>query len=355
MKRYIGLEDMSHINCASVLRVIQSSGGISRKQISDITGLSWGGMTKIVNKLMEHEYIVEEKNGAFAGNGRTPGLLRVNTKKHLAAGADINHTGLRAWVTDFSGGLRKMYFRENHFGNREELLENILSFFEMIFQDDKNEEIQAVGIAMQGRVDSEKGISIHFPECENWRDVPLVSILKERFHTEIYLEHDPDCMLFFEMESMDAENVILLRIDQSIGMAVALGGAILRGTGILELPHSIVIPGGKPCKCGLRGCLEAYIAPCMQDGKIQRQALEEMVSPLAVAIYNSICMFHAEAVILTGDLMKYHGMFEDRLFLELQNMQKDTRTAIRFSEDTETAVKGAALIAARQAVNAIRL
>ena len=40
----------------------QSSGGISRKQISDITGLSWGGMTKIVNKLMEHEYIVEEKN-----------------------------------------------------------------------------------------------------------------------------------------------------------------------------------------------------------------------------------------------------------------------------------------------------
>ena len=80
-----------------------------------------------------------------------------------------------------------------------------------------------------------------------------------------------------------------------------------------------------------------------------------MVSPLAVAIYNSICMFHAEAVILTGDLMKYHGMFEDRLFLELQNMQKDTRTAIRFSEDTETAVKGAALIAARQAVNAIRL
>lgn len=355
MKRYLDLEDMSHINCASVLRVIQSCGGISRKQISDITGLSWGGMTKIVNKLLEHAYIVEEKNGASPGNGRTPGVLRINTNKHLAAGVDINHTGLQGWVTDFSGGLKKKYFQENHFRDGEELLQNILSFFERMFGEHKKEGIQAVGIAMQGRVDSENGISIHFPECGHWSHVPLADILKERFQTEIYLEHDPDCMLFFEMKSMDAENVVLLRIDQSIGMAVALNGSILRGKGILELPHSIVIPGGKPCKCGLSGCMEAYTAPCMQDGEIDRQALDEMVYPLAVVIHNSICMFHAETVILTGELMKYHTLFEDRLRLELDSLQRGKETAVRFSEDTAAAVKGAALLAARRAVDSIRL
>lgn len=355
MKKYIGLEDMSQINCSSVLRVIQSCGAISRKQISDITGLSWGGMTKIVNKLFENAYIVEEKSGLSGGNGRTPGLLRINPEKHFVAGADINHTGLRAWVTDFSGGIKKKYFEENHFQDKEELLRNILSFFQRIFEDYKNEQIEAVGIAMQGRVDVENGISLHFPGCENWSDVPLVNILKERFSTEIYLEHDPDCMLFSELENIDMEKVVLLRIDQSIGMAAALNGMILRGKGILELPHSIVIPGGKPCKCGRSGCLEAYIAPCMRDGKICEKAVGEMIYPLAVTIYNMICLFHADTIILTGDMIKYHGLFEQRLTSELHKMLRERKTELLFSEDARTAVRGAALIAAQRAIDSIQL
>lgn len=355
MKKYIGLEDMSQINCSSVLRVIQSCGEISRKQISDITGLSWGGMTKIVNKLFENEYIVEEKSGAFGGNGRTPGLIRVNREKHFAAGADINQTGLRAWVTDFSGGIKKKYFEENHFQDKEELLQNIIRFFGKIFEDYKKGQIQAVGIAMQGRVDAENGISLHFPGCEDWSDVPLAGILKERFRTEIYLEHDPDCMLFSELENVDAENIVLLRIDQSIGMAAAVNGTILRGKGILELPHCIVIPGGKPCACGRSGCLEAYISPCLRSGCISEKAVEEMVYPLAVAIYNMTCLFHADTMILAGDLIKYHTLFEEKLISELHKMQRDKKTKIQFSEDIKTAVRGAALIAVRQAIDSIRL
>ena len=61
MKKYMGLEDMSKVNCSSVLNVIREAKEISRKEISDITGLSWGGMTKIVNKLFDHGYIVEDK------------------------------------------------------------------------------------------------------------------------------------------------------------------------------------------------------------------------------------------------------------------------------------------------------
>ena len=61
MKKYIGLEDMSKVNCSNVLNVIREAKEISRKEISEITGLSWGGMTKIVNKLFEKGYIEEEK------------------------------------------------------------------------------------------------------------------------------------------------------------------------------------------------------------------------------------------------------------------------------------------------------
>ena len=59
MKKYMDLEDMSKVNCSSVLNVIREAKEVSRKEISDITGLSWGGMTKIVNKLFEKGYIEE--------------------------------------------------------------------------------------------------------------------------------------------------------------------------------------------------------------------------------------------------------------------------------------------------------
>ena len=61
MKKYINLEDMTNTYCSNILDVIQKSGTVSRRQITDLTGLSWGGMTKIVNKLLENGYFVEKK------------------------------------------------------------------------------------------------------------------------------------------------------------------------------------------------------------------------------------------------------------------------------------------------------
>lgn len=355
MKKYIGLEDMSQVNCSSVLRVIQSHGELSRKQISDITGLSWGGMTKIVNRLFENEYIVEEKSGAPGGSGRIPGMISLNKEKHFVSGMDINRTGLSACVTDLSGGIKQEYFEENVFGDKEELLHNIMSFSHKISRDYAAHEIQAVGIAMQGGIDADNGISVSFPGCKNWENVPLVSILKEQFCTGIYLEHDPDCMLFSELESADMDNVLLFRIDESIGMAVSLGGTILRGKGLLEVAHCTVIPDGKPCRCGRFGCLEAYIMSCFKHGKIQEKAVEEMIYPLAVTIYNMTSIFNAGTVILTGELMKYSFLFEERLLSELWNMQGDKKTEVKFTDDTRSAVQGAALIAARHAIDTIKL
>lgn len=351
----MGLEDMSQANCSSVLRVIQAHGGISRKQISDRTGLSWGGMTKIVNKLFEHGYIVEEKSGAQGGSGRTPGLIRLNPEKHLAVGVDIHKTGLRASVTDLSGGIRRQYREENPFEDKEGLLRNITDFFETIFRDFPQGQIEAAGIAMQGSIDAEQGISVNFPGCRDWADVPIARILKERFGAEIYLEHDPDCMLFCELGHVDGKHVILLRIDQSIGMAAALDGTILRGRGILEVAHCTVVPGGKICRCGRCGCLEAYISPCIKDGKIQEKAVAEMIAPLAVTIYNLICLFHADTVILAGELMRHSSLFEAPLRLQIQKLQGDKKTEIRFMDDAGSAVTGAALIAASRAVDGIKL
>lgn len=352
MKKYINLEDMTNTNCSNVLDVIQKNGMISRREITDETGLSWGGMTKIVNKLLENGYIVEQKQKSTAQSGRTPSVISVNTQTNFVIGLDINKTGLKALVMNLSGEILKEYKAPVPEGGKEKMLEGIMAFVDVIFRDFKREDIITIGVAMQGIVNAKTGVSVKFPDAADWNNVPLGDILRERFDVNVFVEHDPDCMLYPFLKNK-AENFLLLRIDKSIGMAVSVKNKILKDEGILEVAHTVAVPGGKACVCGLRGCAEAYVAPCIENGVPDEKAIAEFVPVLAVIMKNMTAVFHADTVILTGELMKYRALFADALADALRSVRCEAETV--FSDDDNAAVYGAALLAVRKSINSLSI
>lgn len=353
MKKYIGLEEMSNVNCSSVLNVIGHYGEISRKEISDITGLSWGGMTKIVNKLFEKGYIVEDRSEKISGPGRIPKVISINKAQNFVIGLDINRMGLSAYVMNLAGEVLEEYSEEGSFDCRANLLNGILAFTEKIVEAYKEKNILAIGVAMQGLLDIEQGISIKFPHCPDWRNVPIRDILKEEFHTEVFVEHDPNCMLYSVMRG--EENLLLFRIDSSIGMAVSVNGRIVRGNRLLEVAHQIVVPDGKMCRCGQKGCLEAYISPCFVNKQLQPAAVADMLQPLAVFISNMCRIFNSEKVILTGRLMRHKVFFEKVLLDKFYQYSNKEEVHVEFVEETNRAVHGAALIAVQGAIDQIKI
>lgn len=355
MKQYIGLEEMSNANCACVLGLIQRNGEISRKEISDITSLSWGGMTKIVNKLFESGYIVEEKSESQSGHGRIPNVIRINKNRNFVIGLDVNRGGLNAYVVNLAGDVIKEYWADGAFDTKEDLLLAILSFLEKIVEEYREFHILAIGVAMQGILDAESGVSVQFPYCAGWENVPIRDILKEAFGVEVFVEHDPNCMLYTELREEGKENILLMRIDSSVGMAVSVAGRMLKGNGLLEVAHQIVVPGGKPCRCGQHGCLEAYIAPCFVEKELKTDAVKEMVYPLAVCMRNMCCLLKSEEIILTGNLMKYHSLFDKELLDLFYQYCGETEVSVRFINETDRAVYGAALIAVHGAIEQIKL
>lgn len=354
LKKYIGLEEMSNGNCASVLEVIRNCGEVSRKQISDITGLSWGGMTKIVNKLFEHGYIVEDKSEKATGIGRIPNVIQINRNQNIVIGLDINRMGFRAYVMNLAGDILEEYAEEESYDKKETLLQAILRFTRQAVADYKEKKILAIGVAMQGILDVEYGISMKFPRCPDWNDVPIKEILEQEFGIDVFVEHDPNCMLYAVMNEDESENILLLRLDSSVGMAVSINGSILRGNGLLEVAHSIVIPAGKECRCGQQGCLETYVSSCLVNGKLQEEALPEMMMPMAIFMNNMVQMFHLEKIVLTGRLITYHTRFEKELVEQFQKYCKKD-VIIEFVEEAEHAVHGAALIAAQGAIKELKL
>lgn len=355
MKKYIGLEEMSNENCSSVFSVISSCGEISRKEIAGITGLSWGGMTKIVNKLFEKGYIVEKPWEGSASQGRKPKMICVNSENNFVIGLDVNRMGMTAYVLDLSGKILQEASKDCSFTTKAGIIGEILSFLRQLVSAYEDKNILAIGVSMQGILDAEQGISAEFPQCPDWKDVPIRKILEDEFQTEIFVEHDPNCILYSVLKDREAQNTLLLRMDSSVGMAVSLGGRILRGSGLLEVAHSIVVLDGKPCRCGKRGCLEAYTAACFTEQGVSQEAVGELLTPLTAFLYNMCQLFHVKKVILTGKLMEHKEMFEKQLADRLGQYCSNGKIEIEFVEETGRAALGAALIAVQRAIDQIKV
>lgn len=355
MKKYMGLEDMSKVNCSSVLNVIREAKEISRKEISDITGLSWGGMTKIVNKLFEKGYIEEEKSTASTGAGRTPGVITICKDYNVVIGLDINREGLAGCVLNLAGDILEEYSADVFCETKEELMQSIISFTSRVVKENNKKNILAIGVAMQGIVDVEKGVSIKFPGCEGWNNVEIRDILENHFHQPVFIEHDPNCMLYAAVYNNPMENSVLFRMDRSIGMAVTLDGNILRGNGVLEVAHSIVVPNGKECKCGKRGCVEAYLRACLNGEEFVPEAADEMTKVVSVLMYNMSQIFNTSKIILTGKLIDYKDMFEDKLMEEFYKYVEPGVVKVEFMDETRKVVYGAAMIAIQGAIDQIEI
>ena len=355
MKKYMGLDDMSKVNCSNVLSVIREEKEVSRRVISDITGLSWGGMTKIVNKLFEKGYIEEIRKSSGAGAGRIPGVITICKEKNVVIGLDINREGLRACVLNLAGDVIKEYSKDINATSKETLIQGILAFIASVVKENNKRKILAIGVAMQGIINVDTGISEKFPECLGWENVPIREILIRHFQYPVFIEHDPNCMLYSSIYNNPEENCILFRMDRSIGMAASVGGRIIRGNGLLEIAHSIIVPGGKLCKCGRRGCAESYLASCLVDKKIQADATQEMVKVIPVLMYNMVQVFNATKLILTGELIPYKSVFEKELLKEFYSLEGVEQVKVEFMEETRKAMYGAAMIAIQRAIEEIEI
>lgn len=352
MKKIINNEIMANRNGANVLNIIQENVNISRRQITELSGLSWGGMTKIVNKLLESGYITEKKQDSNSKSGRNPSIISINNERNYVVGLDINETGLKAVVMNLSGEYLKDYSSCVKSENKDDLLDEISDFISSVLSDFSNDVIIAVGIAMQGIVDEKKGVSVMLPWVSDWENVPVKDIFEKKFNKKFYIEHDPDCMLYPYIKNKE-ENVMLMRVDKSIGMAVSVKGKILKAKGILEISHNIIVPDGKKCACGQKGCIEAYIKPCLKNADIIPDAVSEFIPVFSILIKNMTDIFSVDKLILTGDLIKHKELFEKELFFEIKKL--NCGADIVFSESNNNAVLGAALIAINKSIEELEI
>lgn len=156
--------------------------------------------------------------------------------------------------------------------------------------------IEAVGVSFGGRVKGGDVRSLHVP---GWEDVGLAGALRERYGVPVTIANDANAGAVAEWDAAGRpdEPVAYVTVSTGVGGGAVIGGRVLEGANGLagEIGHVVVDPGGEPCACGRRGCVETiasgpaiarhgdYAAAARALG-VAVDALRSVVDPLFVAI-----------------------------------------------------------------------
>ena len=119
-----------------------------------------------------------------------------------------------------------------------------------------------VGVSFGGPVDAARdscGSPITYP---GWEDVPLAQILSAELGVPAAVDNDGNVAALGEWRfgaGQGAESLLYVTVSTGVGGGWVLGGQIWSGADGMagEIGHVIVRPGGMPCACGKRGCVEA--------------------------------------------------------------------------------------------------
>jgi glucokinase len=106
--------------------------------------------------------------------------------------------------------------------------------------------------------------TIEFAPNLHWKGIiPLATLFTEKFNIPCTLTNDANAAAYGEMifgNAKDLKHFVTITLGTGVGSGVIVNGELVYGEhGIAgEYGHIRVIPNGRVCGCGRKGCLETY-------------------------------------------------------------------------------------------------
>ncbi|CAN5492591.1 ROK family glucokinase [soil metagenome] len=177
-----------------------------------------------------------------------------------AIGIDIGGTKIAGALVSESGTILRTLKRPTPAGDPVAIVENVVELIQALGD---GEDLVAAGVAAAGFVDATQSIVYYAPNI-NWRGEHFRDALMQLLPgLDITIDNDANAAGWAEYRfgaGRGATDMTLLTIGTGVGGAVIVDGRLLRGGfgAAGEIGHLRVVPGGLPCGCGQRGCIEQY-------------------------------------------------------------------------------------------------
>jgi glucokinase len=233
----------------------------------------------------------------------------------LTVGVDIGGTKVAAGVVDHAGNVVEEVRRDTPPpSTTPEVVEDAI--VDAVRELAKRHDIHAVGVGAAGFVDADRATVLFAPHL-SWRDEPLRDALRSRLRLPVVVENDANAAVWAEWRfgaGRGESHLVCVNLGTGIGGGVVVDGALQRGRfGIAgEFGHMQVVPDGRRCECGNRGCWEQYAS----GNALVREARELAASgsPVAHALLDRA---GGDLDVITGPLVTATALAGDPAAQEL--------------------------------------
>lgn len=155
---------------------------------------------------------------------------------------------------------------------------------------------EGAGVGFAGMLRGWSGVVQNAPNF-GWREVDFRALLRARIDPRVELYNDLNAIAFGEATcgaALGALDVLCVFVGTGIGAGLVVNGELAIGASHLagEIGHTKVVPNGRLCGCGQRGCVEAYAS----GRNLANRAREELSSgerSLAVQLAGAVDQVHA--------------------------------------------------------------
>ncbi|MEH0424063.1 ROK family transcriptional regulator [Streptomyces sp. B21-083] len=262
------VRDLRRGNRTAVLQRLYFDGPMSRFELAPATGLSGGSISNVVAELVE-DNLVEEAGSVESDGGRPRILLRVAPASGHMIGVDVGETRVRVELFDLT--LTELARTERPLEHQGYDVEVIVGHIrdgiaEVLAESDiAPEQLLGVGIGVPGIVarTPEQGAVIH-GQTIGWDAVPLESLLRSACELPdsipYFIDNGARTLGLAEMwfgAGRGARDAVVVLLGSGVG-ACLVTQEVEHGRSV-EWGHLTVRVGGRRCRCGARGCLEAYV------------------------------------------------------------------------------------------------
>ncbi|PIF15169.1 MULTISPECIES: ROK family transcriptional regulator [Pantoea] len=268
-----------------ILRLLIASQGMSRTLIAEQMKLSKAAITTQVKEML-NAGLLEESIPESNGQGRPSVLLKMRADSAYFLGASLLGERVVLVLIDMHGHTLAATEMALHLAPAQLVAAIAAAIPALIAQKSISlDQVIGLGVTLSGFIDEHQAVCVQ-SALLGWKNVPLAEMLKQQTGLDVSLENDAKALAVSEKMfgvAKKARNFTLISHGDGIGSAHFFQGQLHRGAhgGAGEIAHCTIEPGGRPCRCGKRGCLDTLasltaIRESTRDKALESESIGEL-------------------------------------------------------------------------------
>ena len=341
-----------------VLEAIRQNGPVARGDIAGQVGLTVQTVSNITRELEEQGFICGTRTTARL-RGYPPTSLTINPDGGYAIGLNITPVGINAGLINLAGHIVASEARGRDCLAPKQAFTEIRAMVAAFRATIPGKRLLGVGLAMPGPFDVETMSFVGPTTLQGWKDVPIQQELAAIAGCPAFIEMDHAAAAMGERlygAGRGFKDYYYLFFSMGLGGCMVQDGLPVRGShrNAGEIGHIPIVPGGEPCPCGNRGCLERYVsleARERRSGVIGTEAWLAEAAPLFRAAISTIeNLFDPQTIIIGGpagtDIPQRLLALAEPLANSVSSRRNRTAPRIVFSDaGHDAALRGAGSVA----------